>query len=266
MSNILETIVAYKKKELALRQTRVPVNELEKAPGFAYGCLSLEGFIRNPLKTGIIAEFKRCSPSKGTINETATVEEVTTKYAAYGASGLSILTDEHFFKGSTEDLEKARSLNQVPILRKDFIIDPYQVIEAKAMGADVMLLISECLTKAEVGALAKQARELGMGVLLEMHTEAQLDKISPDVTLVGINNRDLTTFQVDIARSIRLAEKLPLAMPKIAESGIDDPQTIRRLKEAGFDGFLMGEYFMKQVDPGEAFNEFVKKVSGPDTP
>lgn len=258
MSNILETIVAYKRKEVAESKSRATVKMLEKAPGFSRDCISLKESILNPDKTGIIAEFKRRSPSKGIINNHSKVQDVTSKYAAHGASGLSILTDYHFFGGNNEDIESARSVNDIPILRKEFIVDEFQIIEAKAIGADVILLIAECLTKEEVAHFSTFAKSLGLEVLLEMHSKSQLDKVAPDVTLAGINNRDLTTFEVDIERSIELAALLPKEMPKIAESGISDPATIIKMKNAGFNGFLIGECFMKEKDPGEAVKEFVQ--------
>lgn len=260
MSNILETIVAHKKKEVAGRRNKMPVKELISRPSFTRKCFSLSNELKNRKEPGIIAEFKRCSPSKGMINEKAKVEEVTTKYTRYGAVGLSVLTDNHFFKGTDEDLIKARSLNEIPILRKDFIIDIFQIIEAKSLGADVILLIAECLTRKEIEDFTLIAKLLRMEVLLEMHGESQLDKYIPDIKLVGINNRDLKTFKVDIQQSIKLAEKLPADVCKIAESGINDPAVVVQLKEAGFDGFLIGEYFMKQQDPGEAFREFVETL------
>lgn len=260
MSNILDTIVAHKRKEVADRKDRTAVKALEARPTFSRTCFSLKESLGNHTKTGIIAEFKRKSPSKGVINNQSAVADVTKKYAAYGASGLSVLTDQHFFGGSDSDVEEARIVNDIPILRKEFIIDDYQVIEAKAIGADVVLLIAECLLKESVARLAALARSLGMEVLLEMHSKEQLDKVAPDVTLVGINNRDLTTFKVDIDRSIRLASLLPDDMPKIAESGISHPATIRKMSEAGFDGFLIGERFMKAEDPGEAFGNFIRQI------
>lgn len=259
MGNILDTIVSHKKQEVSKRKREIAVRKLESAPEFFRTCLSLAASLKDETRTGIIAEFKRASPSKGIINGQAEPEEVTAKYTRYGAAGLSVLTDEHFFGGKDEDLKKAR-FNLIPVLRKDFMVDEYQIIEAKSIGADVILLISECLEKKEVRQLAALARALGMEVLLEMHGASQLDKISPDVTLVGINNRDLKTFKVDIDRSIALSEQLPKDMVKIAESGIDKPEVISKMKQAGFDGFLMGEYFMKQQDPGEAFNSFVRML------
>jgi indole-3-glycerol phosphate synthase len=260
MTHILDTIVRHKRSELAALREARPVEMLESSPGFSRKCVSLAASVRDSRTTGIIAEFKRRSPSRGAIHESADVTEVTRGYARYGASGLSVLTDAHFFGGSTTDLETARSVNRIPILRKDFVVDPYQVYETKAMGADVMLLISECLSAREVRSLAALARELGLEVLLEMHTERELDKLCPEITMVGINNRDLKTFRVDIERSIQLAEKLPLSLPRIAESGIGDPGVLMRMREAGFDGFLMGEHFMKQQKPQEAFRDFVARI------
>ncbi len=260
MSDILGTIINYKKQEVEKRKKETPMKELESSSSFSRDCFSLSASLRDKNKTGIITEFKRCSPSKGIINENAGVEEVTGNYTEYGASGLSVLTDEHFFKGEDEDLKRAR-FNKIPILRKDFIIEEYQIIEAKSIGADVILLIAECLEKKGIKQLAALAKGLGMEVLLEMHSEHQLDKILPDVTIAGINNRDLKTFKVDIDRSIQLSEKLPEGMMKIAESGIDNLKNLLKMKQAGFDGFLIGEYFMRQPDPGSAFRDFVQQLN-----
>lgn len=259
MGTILDTIVDYKRLEVAGRKKEIPVKRLESATFFTRSCYSLCASLKNKNRSGIIAEFKRCSPSKGIINTDAQVSEVTRGYTEHGASGLSILTDEHFFNGNKEDLYKGRA-NVIPILRKEFIIDEYQVIETKAIGADVILLIAECLGKKKIKQFAALSKSLGLEVLLEMHSESQIEKITTDVTLVGINNRDLKTFQVDIDRSIALSGKLPEGMMKIAESGIDNPETILKMKKSGFDGFLMGEYFMKQKNPGKAFNDFVKEL------
>lgn len=245
-------------------KTQISINQLEAAETFSRECFSLKDSIKNPTKTGIIAEFKRKSPSKDIINDTAKVEEVTEGYTENGASGLSVLTDNYFFAGSSEDLKIARTVNAIPILRKDFVIDEYQIIEAKAIGADVILLIAECLTKKEVTDFTRLAKNLGLDVLLEMHSDKQLEKISVDNDIVGINNRDLTTFKVDIDRSIALSHQLPEDVVRIAESGINDVEVIRKMKKAGFDGFLMGEYFMKHANPGKAFKEFVSLLSGLD--
>ncbi len=257
--NILERIIAYKKREVAKRKLEVPVGVLEQRPLFQRNTLSLQQSLLDKSKTGIIAEFKRRSPSKGNINETANAEEVTRAYTQGGASGLSVLTDMEFFGGSTGDLEAAR-INNIPILRKDFMIDEYQVSEAKAMGADVILLIAACLTPARVQQLATFARSLNLEVLLELHGEDEIDHICNEVSLVGINNRDLKTFTVDIRRSMAMANQLKDQKILIAESGINDVETIILLQQNGFNGFLMGEHFMKQPDPTIAFVHFVQQL------
>ena len=194
------------------------------------------------------------------INETAIVEDVTAAYERYGAAAISVLTDDHFFGGSSEDLMAARDTVNIPILRKDFIIDEYQLLEAKAIGADIILLIAACLTPPEVKMLAASAKSLGLEVLLELHDEEELDHICDDITLIGINNRSLKTFDVNVDRSLVMAAKIPSGKMKIAESGISDVSQINLFKENGFTGFLMGENFMKEVNPGEAFRKFVSKL------
>ncbi len=257
---ILEQIVAQKKVEVAKRKVERPIAVLERGPFFKNETLSLKSFLLNPDKTGIIAEFKRASPSKGIINEEATVEEVTMGYAQHGASGISVLTDEEFFGGSLADLVAA-TVNEVPLLRKDFMIDEYQLIEAKAYGAEVILLIAACLTKDEVKTLAASAKRLGLEVLLEIHNEEELDHVCDDVDLIGVNNRNLKTFVVDVQTSFSLIDKMPFDKPAVAESGITDVQTILSLKRAGFKGFLIGEAFMKAADPAIAFAEFVTELN-----
>lgn len=253
--NILEQIVAQKRKEVEQRKKEVGVAELEKQRFFTRRTYSLKQFIADPNKTGIIAEYKRRSPSKGVINDRDSVESVTRMYAAYGASGISVLTDQMFFGGSLDDLLAARD-NDVPLLRKDFMIDEYQLVEAKANGADVILLIAACLSPAEVKNLAGLAKKLELEVLLELHSDSELDHICDEVDLVGVNNRNLKDFQVDLQHSVRMAEKIGDGFVKIAESGINDVENIRFLKQHSFQGFLIGEYFMKQEDPGRAFKEF----------
>lgn len=256
--NILDTIIAHKRKEVAERKVLAPLIELEKQPFFTRRTLSLCDFLLDETRTGIIAEFKRKSPSKGIINDQADVLAVTSAYAT-AASGLSVLTDTAFFGGTTADLETAR-VNQVPILRKDFMIDEYQVYEAKAMGADVILLIAACLTPAEVKELAACAKGLGLEVLLEIHNEAELEHITDLVDMVGVNNRNLKTFEVDINTSLQLVQKIPHTKPAVAESGISDVNTIVTLQQAGFKGFLIGENFMKQANPSIAFTDFVDQL------
>jgi indole-3-glycerol phosphate synthase len=259
---ILDTIVASKQQEVVQARAAVSLSELERSDLFGRKTLSLRAFLADPSKTGIIAEFKRKSPSKGVFLEGADAGAITEAYARWGASGLSVLTDGPFFGGSAADLRKARE-NDIPILRKDFMIEEYQVVEARAMGADVILLIAACLTPAQVRALGALARSLDMEVLLELHTEEELDHVCAEVDLVGINNRDLKTFTVDIERSVDLAGKLPKDLPKIAESGIGHPDTVRMMKTHGFTGFLMGETFMREADPGAAFKSFVEKLRVP---
>lgn len=257
--NILDKIIEYKRSEVAERKQAVPVTELEKTAGFAAGVRSARQFLTDPSKTGIIAEFKRRSPSKGAINEQADVTAVTGAYVKGGASCLSVLTDNPSFGGTADDLDKARH-HGIPVLRKDFIIDEYQVVETKSMGADMLLLIAACLTPAEVKKLAGMARSLGLEVLLEIHNEDELGHICEETELVGVNNRDLKTFTVDIERSIRLSKRIPAGAVKIAESGISRVETIVQLKKAGFQGFLIGENFMKEADPGVAFQAFASQL------
>ena len=257
--NILETIIEYKREEVKNKKSKVKTSDLEKRELFSRTVLPLKDFLLDRSRTGIIAEFKRRSPSKGIINPDVDVIEVTKGYAENGASCLSVLTDEHFFGGSDEDLIKAR-INEIPILRKDFIIDEYQLIEARSIGADVILLIAACLTVAEVKQLASFAKNLGLEVLLELHAEEDLAHICDQTNFIGINNRDLKTFDVDIERSLRMAEKIPFPKFKVAESGISNVKDILLFKQHGFDGFLIGENFMKAADPTIAFAEFVKQL------
>jgi indole-3-glycerol phosphate synthase len=257
--NILDKIIAHKKTEVAQRKVSASLSTLEKSAFFSRPSLSLKQYLSDENKTGIIAEFKRKSPSKGVINANVNVVDVTKAYTTEGASGLSVLTDEYFFGGTLHDLREVRT-NTIPILRKDFMIDEYQVIEAKSAGADVILLIAACLSPAEVKRLAAFAKTLYLEVLLEIHNEEELQHICDEVDLVGVNNRDLKTFTVDTERSIILGEKIPAGKIKISESGISDIQTILRLKRHGFKGFLIGENFMKETDPAIAFASFVNQL------
>lgn len=257
---ILDKIVAHKREEVAQRKDRTPVTALEKAPLFDRRPYSLRSSLLDQARSGIIAEFKRRSPSKGDINPDVEVKDVTTGYVAAGVSGLSVLTDTHFFGGAGEDLAEARRYNERPILRKDFMIDEYQIFEAKAMGADVILLIAECLSKKDVQALAARAKDLGLEVLMEVHSREQLEKLTPDIDVVGVNNRNLKDFTVSIQTSIDLYDAIPPEVLKISESGINDPAAIVRLKKVGFQGFLIGEYFMTGADPGAKCRAFTEKI------
>ena len=258
--NILDKIIEAKKEEVKNRKQSSPIQELEKKLLFKTDCFSLKDALLNVDKTGIITEFKRQSPSKGIINNTAGVKEVTADYAKYGASAISILTDEVFFGGTLKDLEEARE-QQIPLLRKDFMVDEYQLIESKAYGADIILLIAACLSVKEVKQLAIFAKNLGLNVLLEIHDQLELDHICDEVDVVGINNRNLKDFKVDIHHSIELGNQIPQGKIKIAESGIHDLKTLEQLKSHNFQGFLMGEIFMKEENPGQAFRDFVQMLS-----
>lgn len=258
--NILDNIIANKVNEVNQKKTLLPTAELEHFPYFDGTCNSLVSQLLMEGSTGIIAEFKRKSPSKGIINDHVQVGPVVEAYDAHGAAGISILTDENFFGGSNDDVMYARSIVSVPILRKDFIIDEYQIIEAKAIGASVILLIAACLSPERVQQLALFAKKLSLEVLLEIHNEAELQHICTEVDIVGVNNRDLKTFIVDVARSIELSSQIPADKIKISESGISDPDTIIHLKQYGFKGFLIGETFMKQPDPSIAFADFVNQL------
>ena len=257
--DILEKITAYKKQEVQVNMQEKSIATLEKSPLFKRSCFSLKESIKK--RNGIIAEFKRQSPSKGIINNTAQVTTVVQGYQEAGVSGVSVLTDKHFFGGSTADLISARALIDLPILRKDFIISEYQIIEAKSIGADVILLIAAILDKETIAKFTTLAHNLGMEVLLEVHNQIELEKYNAQIKLVGINNRNLKTFEVDFENSIRLSQLLPKDTLKIAESGINDYRNILKLQKHQFDGFLIGENFMKTANPAQACQEFVKQLN-----
>jgi len=261
--NILEKIVAYKKTEVEAAKALKTIAELKGMPLFSTPCLSLTAYLLDETKTGIIAEYKRQSPSKGVINNESTVNDVTNAYTQNGASGISILTDSHFFGGSLVDLLAAREAthNRIPLLRKDFMIDEYQIFEAKAFGASVILLIAACLSPEKVKELAIVAKSIGLEVLLEIHNEEELLHICDEVDLVGVNNRNLKDFVVNVEASAQLIQKIPRNKVAIAESGINDTDTIVFLRKAGFKGFLIGEHFMKQPDPTIAFANFVNELN-----
>lgn len=258
--HILNKIVAQKHIEVSNRKITTPISVLERSDFFETICVSMSSSIRESKAGGIIAEFKRKSPSKPTINLDALVEDVCLPYFEGGAAAMSILTDASFFGGSELDLSKAKGLNCGPLLRKEFIVDEYQVIEAKSIGADAILLISEILTKAEIKILSQLAHNLGLQVLLEVHSENHLSKLSYDVDMVGVNNRDLTEFSVNPKHSIKLFPSLPKELVKISESGIHNIEVIQELMQVGFDGFLIGERFMATDNPGLACAEFITSL------
>lgn len=257
---ILDEINANKKLEVEAQKARVSIEELKQYPAYSKQCPSLKAFLLNPEKSGIIAEHKRQSPSKGIINGNVNLKDVVTAYEKAGASAVSVLTDSKYFGGNLGDLKETTSLLSIPVLRKDFIVDEYQIHEAKAYGAAIILLIAASLSSEEIDRFAKLAHELGMEVLFEVHNEDELKKVSLHVDVIGVNNRDLKTFKVDIEQSIKLAKLIPDNYIKISESGISNPATVLELKTHGFQGFLMGENFMKETNPGLACEKFIAQI------
>jgi len=260
--NILDKIIATKRVEVANQKKLVSVEQLEKYPLFSRKCKSLKANLLKEGTSGIIAEFKQKSPSKGEINFRAKVEDVTKGYVDAGAVCLSVLTDYEYFGGTLANLTKARETNpDSPILRKDFMIDTYQIVEAKAYGADVILLIAACLEKEQAELLAKTAKKLGLDVLMEIHNDEELAIVNDFVDIVGVNNRNLKTFEVDVETSVLLSKKIPDKFVKISESGLTGAKEIRYLRNHGFKGFLIGETFMKTNNPGEACSKFIAEIS-----
>lgn len=251
---ILDKIIERKKEEITISKSKISIDELKSSEFFGRKSHSLKESIKN--RNGIIAEFKRQSPSKGIINNNVAPLDVTCAYEQFGASGISILTDKDFFGGSFDDILNVRNHINIPVLRKDFMIDEYQFYEAKSMGADVILLIASCLSPNQVQEFTELAHELDLEVLLEIHTEEELKHFNSKIDLVGINNRNLKDFKVDLQHSVQLKDQLPKETLSIAESGIYTLEDFKYLKEKGFDGFLMGEYFMRNTDPAKAFEEF----------
>jgi len=256
---ILDTIIERKKQEIKESKSKISVQQLKDSEFFNRKTLSLKETLQS--KSGIIAEFKRQSPSKGIINDTVLAIEVVSAYEKFGASAVSILTDYDFFGGSFNDILTVRSQTHIPILRKDFMVDEYQFYEAKSIGADVILLIAACLSPSQVLEFTQLSHQLGLEVLLEIHTEEELQHINENIDFVGINNRNLKDFKVDLQHSVNLKNQLPKDVLSIAESGIYNEEDFKFLKEKGFDGFLMGEYFMKEQNPGKKFSEFIANAS-----
>ena len=258
---ILDTIKANKLKEVKILKELYSISELERMPLFSTKTFSLKKAIKNSTTGGIISEFKRKSPAKGNINLSANVVKVTQGYANAGVSGLSVLTDTEFFGAKKDDFYLARKNNTIPLLRKDFIVDEYQIFESKAMGADVILLIAKILTHKEVIQFTEIAHQLELEVFLETQNEEEILKYAAvDFDLIGINNRNLNTFDVSVENSIKLAQLLPKASLKIAESGIDSIETIKTLQQNGFQGFLIGEFFMKEEYPAAKCKELISKL------
>ncbi|NAW50265.1 indole-3-glycerol phosphate synthase TrpC [Elizabethkingia argentiflava] len=256
---ILEKIVIQKKQEIEILKKTIGIEELKLQAFFSRKTYSLKKSIQE--KNGIIAEFKRKSPSKGVISEIQQPLSVVSSYEKFGARGISILTDTPFFGGSKEDILSVREAINIPILRKDFMVDAYQFYEAKAMGADVVLLIAACLSPAQVLEFTDLAHSLQLEVLLEIHTEEELKHFNPNVDLVGINNRNLKDFKVDLQHSVNLKNRLPKDILTVAESGIYKLEDFKFLKNKGFNAFLMGEFFMKHAQPGKQFEIFSSDIA-----
>jgi indole-3-glycerol phosphate synthase len=258
--DILEKIIADKRREVELKKLIIPVSQLENSVLFNSRTQSLSKLLQNS-SSGIIAEHKRKSPSKQTINSSFTVEEVVKGYQNAGVCGISVLTDMKYFGGSLDDLLLARASVTIPLLRKEFIIDEYQLIEAKAHGADVILLIAAVLTRQEIKYLSEFAQSLGLEVLLEVHNEEELQKaIMPSLNMIGVNNRNLKTFEVSLLYSKELASLIPNEFVKISESGISNVAAVKELQQFGYQGFLIGENFMKTENAGLAASEFIKQL------
>ncbi len=260
--NILDKIIAQKKIEVAEAKAKTAVNVLERSEFFNRTTLSFKKHVNDNNKVGIIAEFKRKSPSKGIINAIADVQQTTCGYVNAGASALSILTDFKFFGGKSEDITIARKFNNCPILRKEFIIDEYQIIEAKSIGADVILLLANVLNASQIKQYAKFAKSLGLEILLEIRDKEELKTINEYVDAVGVNNRNLKDLSINLSQSFDLINLIPNDFVKVSESGIGSAKTIHELKAVGFKGFLMGETFMKQVHPEKACADFIEEVKG----
>jgi indole-3-glycerol phosphate synthase len=259
-TSILDKIVAYTRKEVNASKAIVSTLQMRRYANFA--SLPSRSFSQaiKQSSTGIISEFKRRSPSKGEIHAMADAESVIKSYTRAGATCCSVLTDTAFFGGSLTDFSIARSSTHLPLLRKDFIIDEYQIFQSRFYQADAILLIAAVLTADEISNFIRVAHDLNMQTLLEIHNEQELDRFDPATDMVGINNRNLHDFVTDIEASCRLIEKLPKETVKISESGISSPKQVAELREAGFDGFLIGERFMKNADPGEALKDFIDGI------
>jgi indole-3-glycerol phosphate synthase len=260
--NILDQIVAHKRKEVEEQKSLFPVKLLEQRIYFQSPTVSLRKYILREDKSGIIAEIKRKSPSKGVINPYVSIERTSIGYMQAGASALSVLTDKQFFGGSHEDLTIARKFNYCPILRKDFILDEYQIIEAKSIGADAILLIAAMLEPEQIQCFTRVAKSLGLEVLLEVHDENEVKQnMNAQVDLIGVNNRDLKTFEVSLDTSKKLASVIPDSVVKVSESGIDTPAAIRALQQFGYRGFLLGQTFMQHSRPEKACKEFIQELN-----
>jgi len=259
--SILGKIVAHKMREVAENEEVKPIKLLERSIYFDSPVVSLKDYLLRKDKAGIIAEIKRSSPSEGSIKEYLDIEQLSIAYMKAGATALSVLTDQQYFGGSNQDLSEARKFNYCPILRKDFIIDEYQVFEAKSIGADCILLIARCLSPARCKELARVAKKLRMEVLLEVHNKEEITShLHDNIDLVGVNNRNLVDFNTRVETSMRLAKYIPQGFVKVSESGISNAAQIDHLRAEGYKGFLIGSFFMRQVRPAQACRDLINQL------
>lgn len=258
--SILNEICANRKKQVEANKALYPTALLEKSPYFQADVVSLAHYLTRPGSSGVIAEFKRKSPSKGIINAYADVKQTTISYMQGGAAALSVLTEPDHFGGKDADLTETRKANYCPILRKDFIVDEYQIVESRAIGADAILLIASVHSKDDLKSLHQSARDLGLEVLIEVHSEEELEKLPAGDFILGVNNRDLKSMEVDLQTSIQLISQIDSDRPLISESGIHSPEDLVALREAGYQGFLIGEAFMRTEEPGLELARFVSSI------
>ena len=259
--NILDKIVIDKRKEVDLRKSLIPIRQLEHSVLFERDTNSMAQNLRVSA-SGIIAEHKRRSPSKSVINQSLNIQDVAKGYENAGVCGMSVLTDTKYFGGALDDLLVARASCNLPLLRKEFVIDPYQIIEAKAYGADTILLIAAILSRDEITQFSELAKSLNLDVLLEVHNEEELHKsIMPSIDMLGVNNRNLKTFEVSLETSKKLSELIPNDFVKVSESGISSVEAIKELQPYGYKGFLIGENFMKTDNPGTSAKTFINKLN-----
>ena len=259
--NILDKITLDKRKEVALRKQLIPVSQLEQSVLFNRSTVSLANNLKNST-SGIIAEHKRRSPSKAVINNNLNVQDVASGYESAGVCGMSVLTDGKYFGGALDDLLTARASCNLPLLRKEFIIDEYQILEAKAYGADVILLIAGILSRNEIKQFSQFAKSLNLDVLLEVHDEQELHKaLMPSLDMLGVNNRNLKTFNVSLETSKQLSQLIPNDFVKVSESGISSTSAIKELQPYGYKGFLIGENFMKTDNPGASATAFINTLN-----
>jgi indole-3-glycerol phosphate synthase len=253
---ILDKIAAAKREEVKKRKIANPVNLLERSAFFNQKMPSFYEALAKPAPS-VIGEFKRKSPSKGIINQHADIHKVAKGYQDAGIAAMSVLTDEEFFGGNNSDLQEVAGFLTIPLLRKDFVVDEYQVTEAKAIGAAAILLIASILSKEEIDSLSRKATGLGMDILFEIHDRSDLDKLSGDIKIIGVNNRNLKTFEVRMDNSEELLEYLPKNCLKVAESGFHTPEDVAHMFTRGYDAFLIGENFMKSENPGKRAADFI---------